>query len=265
MTGMPWRASEAVPVIGSRATARAVPAALGTVVVLAQVAYPLVDGPFRHRLTVATVCVFFASTVSHALLWRGWGFASTLVAVAGGLGFIVEVVGTTTGWPFGSYSYAGSLGPRVGGVPVVIPLAWTMMAYPALLVGARISEHPVGAILAAAVALVVWDLFLDPQMVAEGHWQWQEAGATVVGIPLTNYIGWLATALVMMAVLVPALRAAAARHRPVDDRVPYALYLWVYASSVLAHALFFDLPGSALVGGLGMGLVVVFFVQSVRR
>jgi putative membrane protein len=37
----------------------------------------------------------------------------------------------------------------------------------------------------------------------------------------------------------------------------YALYLWTYFSAVLAHAVFLDLPGSALRGGLGMGLVAV--------
>jgi putative membrane protein len=37
----------------------------------------------------------------------------------------------------------------------------------------------------------------------------------------------------------------------------YALYLWTYLSSVLAHLAFFGLPGSALWGGLAMGTVAV--------
>jgi putative membrane protein len=37
------------------------------------------------------------------------------------------------------------------------------------------------------------------------------------------------------------------------------LYLWVYASSVLAHLVFFGLPGSALVGGVVMGVVAIPF------
>ena len=253
------------PALGSAATARAVPAALATTVVLAQIAYPLTDGVVRHRLTVATVVVFFATSATHALLWRGWRFALLLVAVTAGVGLAVEVVGTATGWPFGAYRYTGTLGPHVAGIPVVIPLAWTMMAYPALLVGARISPHPLGAVIAGAVALTAWDLFLDPQMVAEGHWVWDAGGPAVLGIPLTNYAGWFLTALVMMATLVPALRATAARAGQADDRVPYVLYGWVYGSSVLAHAVFFGLPGSALVGGVGMGLVLVFFVRATRE
>ena len=54
----------------------------------------------------------------------------------------------------------------MAGVPLIVPLAWTMMAYPALLVGRRIGAP----VLAGAAALASWDLFLDPQMVAAGHW-----------------------------------------------------------------------------------------------
>jgi hypothetical protein len=56
-------------------------------------------------------------------------------------------------------------------------------------------------------------------------------------------------------------------HREDRPSVPApALYLWVYFSSVLAHAVFFGLPGSAVTGGLLMGLVAVpFAVTLVRR
>ena len=40
---------------------------------------------------------------------------------------------------------------------------------------------------------------------------------------------------------------------------PAALFLWVYVSSVLAAAVFFDRPGVALVGGVAMGLVALPF------
>jgi putative membrane protein len=37
----------------------------------------------------------------------------------------------------------------------------------------------------------------------------------------------------------------------------YALYLWTYASSILAHAVFLDLPSSAAWGAVAMGPVAV--------
>ncbi len=44
---------------------------------------------------------------------------------------MVERVGTTTGWPFGRYTYTGRLRPAVAGVPIVVPAAWWAMALPA--------------------------------------------------------------------------------------------------------------------------------------
>jgi len=49
-----------------------------------------------------------------------------------------------------------------------------------------------------------------------------------------------------------------------SDRVPLGLYLWTYASSVLAAAVFFHRPGVALVGGLVMGVPVALLLKGLR-
>ena len=215
--------------------------------VLAQIAYPLASGAVRDRLTVVTVVLFAAASLTHALVTRGPRTAAVLVTVAGGLGLAVEAVGTATGFPFGAYSYTGSLGPTVLGVPWVIPLAWTMMAWPAWLVAGRLARRTPVRVALAGWALASWDVFLDPQMVDAGHWTW--AGGD---IPLTNYAGWLGVALVMTALL-----STVADRSGHDDRPMYTLYLWTYFSSVLAHAVFLDLPDSAFWGGLAMGPVAI--------
>lgn len=228
--------------------------------VLAQVAYPLVGGDTRDTLTVATVVLFAATSLLHAGLTRGPRTAGLLLLVAGGGGLVAEAVGVATGFPFGRYEYADSLGPALLGVPVVIPLAWVMMTWPAHLVAARLARSRAGRVAVGALALASWDLFLDPQMVDAGHWRWADPLPALPGVPtvpLTNYAGWLLVAALLM-LLLPAPGAG-------DDRVPYALYLWTYASSVLAHAAFFGLPASALWGGLGMGLVAVPLALSLRR
>jgi uncharacterized membrane protein len=219
-----------------------------------QIAYPLTPtGTPRDRLTIVTVVVFCAASVLHAIAARGWRFAAGLLAVTAGGGLAVEALGVATGVPFGTYAYTDTLGPQLLGVPLVIPLAWTMMGYPALVVGRRITAHPVLGPLVAGAALATWELFLDPQMVDAGHWTWAPAaGPHLLDIPVGNFIGWFVVATAMMAVLWRL-------HAPgddADDRLPLVLYLWTYASSVLAHAVFFGLPDSALVGGLGMGVVV---------
>jgi putative membrane protein len=99
-------------------------------------------------------------------------------------------------------------------------------------------------------------------MVAAGHWHFTGGGPSVNAIPLTNTLGWSLVALVIMAGLVRLPQRA---ERPVDDRVPIGLYLWTYASCVLAAAAFFNQPGAALAGGLAMGIPVVLLVRSRRR
>ena len=235
---------------------------LAAAVVALQILYPLTPaGVARDRLTILTVVVFFAASVVAAAGSRGMRAAALIVLVTAGGGLAVEAVGVATGIPFGAYAYNGSLGPSVLGVPAVIPLAWTMMGYPALIVGRRITQSIVGAPFAAGGALASWDLFLDPQMVAAGHWTWRGgSGPELLGIPVANFVGWFVVAVVMMAVLHRVIPLGSRS----GDAAPIALYLWTYASSVLAHAAFFDLPGSAALGGLGMGGVVALFLRAER-
>jgi hypothetical protein len=184
------------------------PAGLALATVLAQILYPLISGAARDVLTVLTVLLFAGASVTSA--WRAGGgrFAGLLLLVTVAVGFLAEAIGVATGVPFGSYSYAGSLGPRLLGVPVIIPLAWTMMAYPALVVGRRCATGVGPRIAVSALALASWDVFLDPQMVDAGHWKFAAGnGPTLTGIPLVNFAGWLLVALLLMALLHAVLPA----------------------------------------------------------
>ncbi len=238
----------------------------GATVVL-QIGYPLTAGDVRERLTIATVVVFFLASTSHALVHRGARWAGAYVLVTGGLGLLAEAVGTATGFPFGAYEYADSLGPKLLGVPVVVPLAWAMFAYPCLVVGQRLTRTPLGAAAVGGFALASWDLFLDPQMVEAGHWRFTDVTAALPGapgIPLSNYLGWLLVAWLMLG-LLQFVRRGPGEHGTVDDRVPGALFLWTWGSSVLANAVFFGRPLVALTGGVVMGLVAVPYARSLAR
>ncbi len=247
-----------------REAARRVPAALAGLTVLAEIAYPLIGGSARSTLTVATVGCFFLASVTHAFATRGAAWTAVFVGVTAGGGLLAEAVGVAAGLPFGEYAYSSSLGAKVLGVPLVIPLAWAMLAYPAHVVAGRLTARRIPRGLLTGAALASWDLLLDPQMVDAGHWRWAHPTPALPGVPhvpISNYAGWLVVATLMGLLLVLVLPRRASR----SDAVPIGLYLWTYASSVLAHAVFFGLPGSAVWGGLGMGLVAVPLALSLRR
>ncbi|MFG2055793.1 carotenoid biosynthesis protein [Micromonospora sp. NPDC048930] len=261
---------------------RRLPWALLAVLVLAQVGYPLTADAARAGLTVATVLLGWLLSVGHALLSRGTRTALALVAVATGGGFAIEALGVATGFPFGGYDYSGELGPKLAGVPLVIPLAWTWMAWPAWLAAVRLTEPApgpagerpargwvgrVGRIALAAVGLAAWDLFLDPQMVAEGYWVWRDptpALPGLPGVPAGNYLGWLLFAVLLMAALRP-LAGPAVDRADAGDAPMFALYLWTYAASVLAHAVFLRLPASALWGAAGMAVAALPLAGALLR
>jgi uncharacterized membrane protein len=251
----------AVPVAPVRGTA--VVWTLVAAAILVQIAYPLMPDAWRTEVTVASVVVFFIAAVADAARVHGPAGAGVLIAAAGGGGLVAEAVGVATGWPFGHYAYTGTLGPELFGVPVVVPLAWVMMAWPALVVARTLAVRPIAVVALGAVALTVWDVFLDPQMVAAGHWTWFDTAPglpLIPDIPWTNYLGWLVVSVAIMAVLHRSLRRQSAPSAPAA-----ALYLWVYFSSVLGHAVFFGLPGSALIGALLMGAVAVPFAVALSR
>jgi putative membrane protein len=238
--------------------------------VLVQIVYPLVPTAARTPVTMLSVVVFAMASLADAARVHGRRGVAALLVVACGGGLVVEALGLHTGVPFGLYRYTGTLGPEVAGVPVIVPLAWMMMAWPALVVGRALAQRRATVALVGGAALASWDLFLDPQMVAAGHWVWADpvpALPFVPGVPLSNYAGWVVVATLMTAVLHRLVGPVAPVSRPAA-----ALYLWAYASSVVAHAAFFGLPGSAVVGGLVMGAVAVPFARvafvsrtSVRR
>ncbi|GAA4555126.1 carotenoid biosynthesis protein [Pseudonocardia xishanensis] len=233
--------------------------------VLVQIAYPLTAESWRTPVTVLSVVVFAAASLADAGRVHGLRGVVVLVAVAGGGGLLAESVGLATGFPFGQYAYADTLGPTAFGVPLVVPLAWLMMAWPALVVGRALAASPLAVVAVGGPALATWDLFLDPQMVDAGHWAWAHptpALPLVPGVPLTNFGGWVVVSVAIVAALHALLDRPA---RPTVTSGPAAaLYLWVYGSSVLGHLVFFDRPGSALVGGLAMGLVAIPFALRLR-
>ena len=212
----------------------------------------------------------WSAAYAHGMAWTGplyiaTGFAAALAgwmaavgvrrglasaAIAVGIALVAELVGVSTGFPFGDYGYGTTLGPRVLGiVPVVIPLSWFCMLYASLAIAARAGAGPRGACVLAALGLVAWDVLMDPAMSAAFRfWSWHQGGE-YHGMPLVNWAGWMLTGLVLAAAVLrwtgDAWRATG------TGRLPLVLYA-LNGLFPFALALQRGMTGAALAGGAAM-------------
>lgn len=120
-----------------------------------------------------------------------------------------ELLGTSTGFPFGDYSYLNGLGYKIAGlVPFTIPLSWFYMGLSSYLI-ASVALNTVkpswlrhtGAVILGAMLFTAWDFALEPAMSQTSFpfWYWAEPGA-FFGTPFRNYAGWFGTSALFMSI-----------------------------------------------------------------
>ena len=165
-----------------------------------------------------------------------------LFAVSFGFGLLTEWVGHTTGVPFGAYGYTAP-GPQLLGVPLLVPLGWFAFT----LIGIELSPPGTKRWL-APLALVAWDVGLDPLMVSQGFWRFD--GGVYYGIPLSNFVGWFMTGAVLVTML-GWLEPRLLRSSSPDLRVVF----WAQAFLISVGLLFFGLSWAALAALVAMGSV----------
>jgi carotene biosynthesis associated membrane protein len=175
-----------------------------------------------------------------------------------------ELLGTSTGFPFGNYSYLSGLGYKIAGlVPFTIPLSWFYLGLSSYLLARaglgvvfarRTWLWQVGAIVLGALLLTSWDFVLDPAMsqTAMPFWYWHQPGA-FFGMPYQNFAGWLGTGIVFMTVAALLWRNQPIALQPAQLNFPLTVYLgnFVFAM-VMSMGAGFWVP---IVLGIGLGVV----------
>lgn len=158
-------------------------------------------------LGAAAVAIYAYRTLG---LWQ-W---LTFMIPAAFLSLGSELLGTSTGFPFGEYGYLSGLGYKVAGlVPFTIPLSWFYMGLVCYLLGRIGIDATVKTgkffnvprlllgIFLGAVLLTSWDFALDPAMsqTAFPFWHFGQVGS-FFGTPYRNFAGWLATGGLFMTI-----------------------------------------------------------------
>ncbi len=232
------------------------------IAILLQISYPLLSGEALRVVTISTVYWGAGAMVLHALLAFGARYAFTYLGIALPFGFLIELLGLKTGWPFGTYEYDPSLGPQLFDVPLVVPFAWAMIAHPILCAARRLAGNWV--FLYGGFGLMAYDLFLDPQMVTAGRWTWEVTGSHVPftpEVPLSNAFGWLLSGMALIAILHLALprdrRKVSASFITID-----IFLIWTWFAGVVSNLFFFNRPGIAFIFGATFGAVLAPYIFS---
>jgi len=171
--------------------------------------------------------------------------------------YAIEAVGVKTGWPYGSFEYAIDLGPMFAGVPLALPVFFIPLvvnAYLLCLLLFRDRLHTAWRrLLAVSAAVVAMDVVLDPGAVSLGFWTF--GGGSFYAVPLSNYAGWVLSAVVAVTTLDRAFDAEAVYDRLVqcpfmlDDMVSFVI-LWGGI-----NLWFGNLIPALVAGGFGVGLL----------
>lgn len=201
-----------------------------------------------------TTLLGFTIALLHAVARLKWKRALGLFVCAFGVSLTFECVGVLTGMIYGPYHYTQTrLGYLfLGLVPLIIPIAWFMMIYPAFVIAdwiipSQLQLRPLWVAAVGAAAMTAWDVVMDPVMVKSGHWIWEVSGP-YFGIPLQNFFGWWLTTFTALIVFIwlgkPPLGD---RSNPQFDRLAVILFGVTALGSILS-ALSGELGGAALAG-----------------
>jgi uncharacterized membrane protein len=203
-------------------------------------------------LLVASSLLMFGCCWASASHLLGAAAALRLVGIGLAFGWLAEELGASFGWFFGSYDYTAVLGPRLGHVPVVIPLMWFALAYAGYVIANLIVwqmpvdgsprgrlpwRHDLLMALLGAMVVTCYDLGVDPYMVyVLKAWIMHDKHGWWFGETVQGFAGWMMVAFaILLAFRRSARPATAARTQPGARHVlvPLAVYAGLMVFQVL--------------------------------
>ncbi|MDJ0598894.1 MAG: carotenoid biosynthesis protein [Crocosphaera sp.] len=193
-------------------------------------------GVMYMLLGMSAVAVYAYRTLG---VWHWLGFMLPALAIS----LTSELLGTSTGFPFGHYRYLTGLGYKIAGlVPFTIPLSWFYLGFSAYLIACaglnnKISQNwlkTVTSIVLGAIFLTAWDFVLDPAMsqTTMPFWVWDQPGA-FFGMPYQNFAGWFGTGAIFMTVATLIWKVKPFNFTQTNLRVPLAIYVSNFAFAMI--------------------------------
>ncbi|MDD5667341.1 MAG: carotenoid biosynthesis protein [Actinomycetota bacterium] len=221
------------------------------------------EAPLNIYLVAIAMLSMLAICVWHSVVVKGTKQAAAFFIICIVIGWFCEFIGHNYGWFFGRYNYTDTLGPAIGGVPILITLTWSFIVYSAFmlidwLVGAKGEVRARtwwgkalwSALVASATATLVcaWDLMVDP-MAASGVWRtaggkdpwwfWINGGPYLKelhgegalgkpGIPIGNFVGWWLAPFFMVLIFMLFFHKRNRVSGTLIDVVPTMVYFYIF-------------------------------------
>lgn len=249
-------------------------------------------------LSMLGICIW------HAVVVKGAVRAAAFFLICIAIGWFCEFIGHNYGWFFGAYNYTDTLGPAIGGVPILISITWSFIVYSSFMLidwlvgaGGEVRARTWwgkalwSALVASATATLVcaWDLMVDP-MAASGVWRtaggtnpwwfWINGGPYLrelhgegamgnPGIPIGNFVGWWLAPFFMVLIFMLFFQKRNRVSGTLIEIVPPIVYFYIFFIVVMVVLMmnwsFDGMTQVALIGFFTMmPVIMVSAVKFVR-
>lgn len=149
-----------------------------------------------------------------------------VVAILFALGFLVEVIGVSTGVLFGDYTYGATLGFKLFETPLMIGVNWILLSLASFGISSFFLRKQLLIILLSSLLMVLMDVLIEPIAISLDFWTW-----ALGDIPFQNYVMWFFVSLIMNVLM-------SFNRLKIDYRISFGL--------LLSQILFFTLLSLSL-------------------
>ncbi len=225
----------------------------------------------RHDIPMKPWAVAFAMLsmlvlcIWHSYMVKGLKQTVAFFLLSWVVSWFCEFIGHNYAWWFGRYKYTETLGPRIGGVPIVIIVTWAVIIYSSYMLidwllgfngtcAARSwwGKATWAALIAAATATatVAWDMMVDPmatsrlwlEVAGKKPWWWWESGPYLRelgvwkgkgGVPIGNFVGWWLAPFFIVLIFYLVFQKRNQVAGKLVNAVPWLIYFYMFFAVVI--------------------------------
>ena len=227
---------------------------------------PATDASWLTPALVLACVGLFAVSLWSARTLIGWSAACGFAALAVPIGWFAEQMGASRGWFFGSYHYTNVLGPKIGDVPLAIPLMWFALTWLAWVManlilwrepvvrGAGGGRRTLTALLAAMI-VTAFDLGADPYFVFVLHaWVMTKTDGGWFGETLQGFVGWMVVSFFIVWLAQARVQLQQPGGNAAAQRRAALVPLAIYGSGMVFQMLFGSPVETKAIAFFAMGL-----------